>query len=426
MNRLIIILVGVLTSFTLLGKEVKQSWTSYAQGIDIKQYIGKKFEVSAAIRMKEASTASQASLWVRIDTKSGYNFFKNDAGTGKVTNNWQRFKIKGVIKDDSEILNFGALCINNGEYFYDDFVVKIEDKSGSLVPIHIKNGNFENPDHDGSWSEGIVARKFNTSTFDISYSQENPYEGKTSLKIQANSLPGSMEHGKFVQVNGVKLYYEEYGKGEPLLLIHGNGQSISAYLNQIEEYAKQFRVIALDSRGRGNSSYNDGDKLTYQLQVEDTKLFLDKIGVSKAHIVGWSDGGIIGLMMAIKYPEKVSSLISMAANIFPEGLTGLDSLVDFVENADIQNDGEYSFSTELIRMMTKYPQLTFSDLSAIQAKTLIIAGDRDEIKTKHTVNIAEAIPNAQLAILPNTGHYMPSANPELFNQTVMRFLSSVN
>ncbi|WP_196138090.1 alpha/beta fold hydrolase [Aliikangiella sp. G2MR2-5] len=426
MKRFILIFIGVLTSTILHGKEVKQDWTSYAQSVNVKQYIGKRFAVSAAIRMRKVSPASKASLWVRIDKNDGYNFFKNDAGYGKVDEDWKHFKIEGVIQEESSTLNFGALCFNNGDYFFDDFELKIENDSGQLVPVEIKNEGFEGSKNEEGWNEGIVKRKFTTSNFKISYSSENPYKGNFSLRIQADSIPGNMKNGKYVKVNGVRLYYEEYGEGEPLLLIHGNGQSISAFINQIDIFSKKYRVIALDSRGRGNSSINESEQLTYTLQAKDTKLFLDKIGIESAHIVGWSDGGIIGLILAMKYPEKVKSLVSMAANVFPEGLVDLDGLKEIVAKEDTKKTKKYSIGSELIRMMIHYPQLKFEDLSTIKAPTLIIAGDKDQIKTSHTVKISEAIKESQLAILPNTDHYMPRSSPKIFNETVLRFLETVN
>lgn len=114
-----------------------------------------------------------------------------------------------------------------------------------------------------------------------------------SLNISAQKLH---ENGKYVDVNGVKLYYEVYGEGEPLLMIHGNGGSFSCFENQVAEFSKHFKVILVDCRGRGNSTYQKGIELTFDLQVEDFTLFLDKLNIKKTNILGWSDGGIIGLI----------------------------------------------------------------------------------------------------------------------------------
>jgi pimeloyl-ACP methyl ester carboxylesterase len=122
-----------------------------------------------------------------------------------------------------------------------------------------------------------------------------------SLNVSAQKLH---ENGKYIDVNGVKLYYEVYGEGEPLLMIHGNGGSFSCFENQVAEFSKQFKVLLVDCRGRGNSTYQKGIELTFDLQVEDFTLFLDKLNIKKTNILGWSDGGIIGLILAIKHPEN--------------------------------------------------------------------------------------------------------------------------
>jgi pimeloyl-ACP methyl ester carboxylesterase len=241
-----------------------------------------------------------------------------------------------------------------------------------------------------------------------------------SLNISAQKLH---ENGKYVDVNGVKLFYEIYGEGEPILMIHGNGGSFSCFENQVTEFSKHFKVILVDCRGRGNSSYQKGIELTFDLQVEDMNLFLDKLNISKTNILGWSDGGIIGLLLAIKHPEKVNKLVTSGANIFPEGVIDFEDMkktaVDLeAKNANHEND----LAIDLNNLDLKYPNLNFTEMNVIKSKTLIIAGDHDVIKSEHTLKIFESIPNAQLAILPNSSHAALIENSKLFNEIVLRFL----
>jgi pimeloyl-ACP methyl ester carboxylesterase len=241
-----------------------------------------------------------------------------------------------------------------------------------------------------------------------------------SLNISAQKLH---ENGKYVDVNGVKLFYEIYGKGEPILMIHGNGGSFACFENQVTEFSKHFKVIVVDCRGRGNSSYKKGVELTFDLQVEDINLFLDKLNIQKTNILGWSDGGIIGLLVAIKHPEKVNKLVTSGANIFPEGVIDFEDMnktaIDLeTKNANHEND----LAIDLNNLDLKYPNLKFTDLNVIKSKTLIIAGDHDMIKGEHTLKIYESIPNAQLAILPNSSHSALIENSKLFNEIVLRFL----
>ena len=182
-------------------------------------------------------------------------------------------------------------------------------------------------------------------------------------------------------------------------------------------------MIVVDCRGRGNSTYQKGVELTFDLQVQDFNLFLDKLNIPKTNILGWSDGGIIGLLLAIKHPEKVDKLVTSGANIFPEGVIYLDDMKKTVaelisKNQDHKND----LDIDLNNLDINYPNLNFTDLNVIKSKTLIIAGDHDIIKGEHTLKIFESIPDAQLAILPNSSHSALIENSKLFNEIVLRFL----
>jgi pimeloyl-ACP methyl ester carboxylesterase len=241
-----------------------------------------------------------------------------------------------------------------------------------------------------------------------------------SLNISAQKLH---ENGKYVDINGVKLFYEIYGKGEPILMIHGNGGSFSCFENQVAEFSKRFKVIVVDCRGRGNSSYQKGVELTFDLQVDDMNLFLDKLNIQKTNILGWSDGGIIGLLLAIKHPEKVNKLVTSGANIFPEGVIDFEDMKKTVLELERKNKNhEYDLDIDLNNLDLKFPNLKFTDLNVIKSKTLIIAGDHDVIKSEHTLKIYESIPNAQLAILPNSSHSALIENSKLFNEIVLHFL----
>jgi pimeloyl-ACP methyl ester carboxylesterase len=241
-----------------------------------------------------------------------------------------------------------------------------------------------------------------------------------SLTINAQKLH---ESGKYLAVNGVKLFYEIYGEGEPILMIHGNGGSFACFENQVKEFSKHFKVILVDCRGRGNSTYQKGVELTFDLQVEDINLFLDKLNIQKTNILGWSDGGIIGLLLAIKHPEKVNKLVTSGANIFPEGVIDFEDMKKNAIDLEAKNTNhENDLAIDLNNLDLKYPNLKFSDLNVIKSKTLIIAGDHDMIKSEHTLKIYESIPNAQLAILPNSSHSALIENSKLFNEIVLRFL----
>jgi len=314
--------------------------------------------------------------------------------------------------------------MDNGDFYFDNFKLEIKNKKGKWKKIKIDNGGFENILLDGLWNQGThKSYPFKIKNFEIKRSKVTPYKGNYALHIKGRGLIGNNKNGKYVNVNNVQLYYEVYGSGKPLLLLHGNGQSINAFIHQVDVFKKHYKVIIVDCRGRGNSTYDYNKELTYDLEVDDIKLFLDKINIEKAHILSWSDGGIIGLLMAIKYPEKVDKLIAIGANINPEGLVDVDELYKII--GSLKKEPKSDKNDLLIaryKMLVRYPKLAYKDLNVITSKTLFVAGDHDEIKTIHTIKMFEAIKNAQLAILPNETHYFPSKNPIFFNKIALKFL----
>lgn len=425
--RLFFILLCFLSCYYSVQAQVDSTivkpWTAYSQNINVSELENKEFQVSVVAKTTVKGPKSRAGLWVRVDKKDGGGFFKNNAYTIPITENWETYTIEGIVDKGAENLYFGAFCEDNGDFYFDDFKFAFKDKNGNWLPFEIANPGFETAKMSDQWIEGIhKAMKEKARNFNINYSDKEVYKGKKSLLIRGKDIIGNSPNGTYVEVNGVKLYYETYGEGEPLLMIHGNGQSLNAFMNQVEVFAKNYKVILVDSRGRGNSSYLDEVELTYALQATDMKLFIEALGIKSTHILGWSDGGIIGLLIAMNYPEKVKSLIAMGANIFPEGL--LDERLESHKKkiTAMEESNETGLNLDLYKLLAYHPKLEFENLEKIEAKTIIIAGDRDVIKNIHTIKIYEAIPNAQLAILPNETHYLPQENPTLFNKIVLNFL----
>ncbi|MCA6067046.1 alpha/beta hydrolase [Chryseobacterium sp. RG1] len=409
------------------NKTIASTWTSLVQPVNVESMQNWKFRVSAKIR-KESHSNSKCAIWARIDNSDNtVGFFENQAYSKiEVTKEWKNFQIEGNVSPEGKILNIGAFAENNGSFYFDDFKLDVLDpKSLKWVNIPLKNGGFEEGLIAGKdWSEGIGRKVTHVKNFTITASDNKPFSGKKSLLIKADNIIGNMPHGKFADVNGIKMYYETYGEGEPLLMLHGNGQSISAFMNQVDDFSKKYKVIIVDCRERGKSTYDKTKELTFDIQVEDLKQFLDKQNIKKVKILGWSDGGILAILMALKYPDLIDKIACSGANIFPEGLKDEEmkdlkqSLAQLIkENKDHKND----VYIDLYNLDLKYPNLKYEDLKAIQCPSLIMAGDKDVIKTEHTVKIAESIPKGQLAIIPNSTHSVVVEKPELFNSLVIDF-----
>jgi pimeloyl-ACP methyl ester carboxylesterase len=227
--------------------------------------------------------------------------------------------------------------------------------------------------------------------------------------------------------NGARFYYETYGRGTPLLLIHGNGESIVSFKEQIGEFARHHRVIAMDSRGQGKSELGT-IPLTYEQMAEDTNALLDHLRLRQVEVLGWSDGGIIGLLLTIHHPDKVSMLAVMGANLQPEAaypwaLDGIVRLRDRItaQLAHSRDPKPLQLQLQLLDLLGNQPHIPLGDLAKIQIPTLVMAADRDVIRDEHTLSMFHAIPKSQLAIFPGATHMIPAQDPARFNRTVIDF-----
>lgn len=240
--------------------------------------------------------------------------------------------------------------------------------------------------------------------------------------------------GKFAHVNNIKMYYETYGDSsrQPLLLIHGNGGYINAERCQIEYFRSKYYVIIADSRFQGKSD-NGNEELTFDLMAKDYNALLNYLKIDSAYIIGQSDGGIIGLMMAIQYPNKVKKLVATSPNIRPDSnalfhwvIVEMEKTIKQMEDKIARGDS----SNETLRNLTvtnldyKYPNLKNVELLKIKAEVLIMVGDADMIKLEHVVEMYQNIQKSQLFIMPGATHFMLRSEHALFNQIVERFLNN--
>jgi pimeloyl-ACP methyl ester carboxylesterase len=243
-----------------------------------------------------------------------------------------------------------------------------------------------------------------------------------AVKYGANAAAGRT----FVH-DGVRLYFEVYGAGEPLLIVHGNGGSIADMAAQIAHFRRRYQVIAMDSRDHGRSA-DTSETITYEKMTDDLAALIDHLKLRPVNVLGWSDGGIEGLLLGIRHPEKVKRIVAMAANlnpseqaIYPEMIGLVKSMIDAIP-ADARQTTHGRRELKVTGMMLEEPHIEVKALAAITAPTLVVAGDHDLIRDEHTIAIYQQIPNSQLAILPNATHMVPFDDPGTFNAVVERFL----
>lgn len=231
--------------------------------------------------------------------------------------------------------------------------------------------------------------------------------------LKSSHYGNNSKAGKYYDVNGIKMYCETYGQGQPLLLIHGNGGSIVDFSKQIPYFSKKYKVIVADSRAHGKS-IDKGDALTYEIMSDDYAELLQKMKIDSAFVIGWSDGGINGLLLSMRHPEKVKKLIVTGANLRPDSsavqadifkrvsANYLQFKEQFAQKKD-KTDLDYTV-LKYKRLLSEQPNIDSKSLHSIKVPVLVIGGDNDVIKPEHTLEIFRNIPKADLWILPNSGH----------------------
>jgi pimeloyl-ACP methyl ester carboxylesterase len=239
-----------------------------------------------------------------------------------------------------------------------------------------------------------------------------------------------------VDANGVHTYYEEHGSGNPLFLLHGGLVGGDSFGQQTPAFADRFRVIVPDRRAHGRTADVEGP-ITYDVMADDTIAFMEALGTGAAHLVGWSDGGNVGLLVAIKRPDLVRRLVAIGSNFSADGLMPeaaeafkpdtANSVVPMMrETWKVNAVDPDRFDAVLEKMQHCWFDYAIptADLARIASPTLVMVGDDDIARYEHTIELYDAIPDAQLAVIPGASHLVPIEQADLVNQLVLDFLAA--
>ncbi|WPO91800.1 alpha/beta fold hydrolase [Chryseobacterium sp. HR92] len=334
-------------------------------------------------------------IWVQGKFFVGIQFLKDFEGTVKISAALFRTGFIREFYGDWKKMTIAAPAIN--------IDVKMD-----------KNGN-SNTEEEGGFSDDSAEAMMPDVSKYVQESEHTIYGQNTTA-------------GKYLKLQDTDLYYEIYGEGEPLILLHGNSGSIKDFYQQIPVLSGQYKVIAIDTRGQGKSIDSSKKDFTYKMFADDVKALADKLNLDKVNIAGWSDGGNTGLEFALKYPERLNKLITIGANAFPDGVD--DKLTDHFENKmlvmkELKDPKKFN-EQRLLRIMLTQPRIGKKDLNKIGSRVLVIAGDKDVIKPEHTELIAKEIPNAELKIYSNATHMIPFENADQLNTDILHFLGKSN
>jgi len=258
------------------------------------------------------------------------------------------------------------------------------------------------------------------------------FAGERWQSLPPTPAPVAGAQAGYAEVNGIRLYYSKVGHGSPVVL-HGGLGNADYWGLQAKALAARHAVISVDSRGHGRST-RDARPYGYDLMADDVIALLDQLKIPRADFVGWSDGAILGLDLAMRYPQRVGKVFAYAANTqtsgVKEGVENNPTFAAYIERAGQEytrlspTPKEYpAFVEQIGHMWASQPNWSDADLAKIKTPVLIVDGDHDEaIKREHTEYMAQAIPGAGLLILPNVSHFAFLQDPGLFNAALEHFL----
>ena len=234
------------------------------------------------------------------------------------------------------------------------------------------------------------------------------------------------EAGTYYKVRGINIYTEQYGSGKPLLMLHGNGGSISSMKSIIPYFSQRYKVIAVDSRAHGKSIDN-GDSLSFEMMADDEAALLDQMHIDSAYVIGWSDGGIIALLLGMRHPSKIAKLASTGANLWPDSTALIPFSWKYMKyrydhfKTKPRTTPKEKNDWKIFMLDWLQPNIPLTALHTIQCPSLIISGDHDVIVLKHTVDIFQNIRNAWLWVVPNSPHETLIQHADDFDKTVNEF-----
>jgi pimeloyl-ACP methyl ester carboxylesterase len=237
---------------------------------------------------------------------------------------------------------------------------------------------------------------------------------------------------QFLELNGVRTWYDDRGTGDPLVLLHPGLVDSRAFGPNLDAFAGEYRTLTPDRRGHGHTA--DVGPITFELMAEDTIGFIERVSGGPVRLLGCSDGAVVALLVALRRPDLVSRLVFVAGVFHHDGW--LPGVVDppspppaFLAAlyGEVSPDGAAHFpvvAEKLARMHLVEPALTSDDLARVTPRTLVMLGDDDEVALEHAIALYRALPTAELAIIPGTSHGLLAEKPKICNRVILDFLGN--
>ena len=316
---------------------------------------------------------------------------------------WKTYTIEGVIDSNTTKIAFGTLTYFNGLFYYDDMKLEIETDKNTWKTVYKNDFQQEKLDlQQGIQSVFNINNGKNTNfTASIENKGSNSY-----LKIEGGGVIdfGNNEVvGKYADVNGVKLYYEIYGSGQPLIILQGVTGPISRLGHCYPELMKKYQVIAVDNRGEGKSTDTD-QPFTYENMASDINQLLEQLHIDSALVWGCQNGSLVGLHLAKDYPKKVKKLLTIGMYIQQDSFAVNPSIFKNIEKNREESKDPRDKKAYSLLSRRDYPNIPFSELSSIKTPVLLIGADKGTIVKEHVLKISRSLPNGQFCYLPGNSN----------------------
>lgn len=401
------------------------NFSVWSQRLDMSAYVGKKYRLQAAIRAEIGADSSAALVFIRNEYPEGgfqkWTYMDNMRNRQVRHRDWKTYTLESTVDQRAPFVGFGCNAFGAGNFYYDDLQLSVEAEPGKWKNIPIPNGNFEQKNLD-PWLQTQLGVRFTAKDAYATLDKKGAFEGKQCLHIENKFIPygSNPAAARYFDVNGIRLYAEIYGEGPALVLLPTNGGAIMSSAALIPDLAKKFRVIAFDTRGQGKST-NNGTALSHAQIADDILKGLNQMGVDSACFIGYGDGAVQAMHLALANPKLVKRILAASTcilvdstAIYPIILAGIDKLI--LNTTDPKELESLKFNKEPTGISTTL-------LKKIQCPVLLITGDRDWVKPEHTLQMFKAIPRAQLCIVPGTTTNFAIEKSDLFLQLAFEFFN---
>jgi pimeloyl-ACP methyl ester carboxylesterase len=378
-----------------------QTWASYSTQLPTKEYWGHKFKLSASIKTDIVDDSASARIWARVDRGKGEKraFFYNMDDRPVRNKEWKTYTIEGVIDSNTTKIAYGTLTELNGRFYYDDIQLDIETSKNTWKTVYKNDFQQETLD----LQQGIqLPSEGKNPNFTARFEKK---EGNQYLKIEGGNIidfGNNAVAGKYAEVNGVKLYYETYGRGQPLVVLQGLAGSIERLSHFYPELIKNYQVIAVDNRGIGKSTDTD-QPFTYETMASDINQLLEQLHIDSALVLSVQDG-MVGLLLAKDYPKKVKKLFAFGLRLQQDSSAVKQSVITASEKFMKETQDPKIKKIGVLASRRDYPNMPFSELSLIKAPVLVMGVDKGPNVKEHVLKIYKTLPNGQFCYIPGTAN----------------------